>query len=531
MMDLAVINADVHTMNAEMPRAEAVAVKFRKIAAVGSNEEVKELCDEETKVVDAGGRCLLPGFMDSHMHPFIAAAFLSGMNLSKVGSIEELKETLEGELENGEGMVMGYGWNLRWLEDDRFPTRWDLDEVAPETPVYLIDYSGHTCVVNSAYLRKQGINSNTQDPQGGEIVRDESGEPTGILRENACQHLADPSFMINWGGTLSLEELTEMGKEILSQAPKLGLTTITDAIVVGDTMRAYYDLLRSGSLDVRVNMMVWYKLLNHLKSLGIESGFGDDMLKIAGVKIVQDGSMSGHSAALEAPYDNEPSTRGVVHLDQEELTRVVREASDSNLRLFVHAIGDRAIRMSLDAFQDTLVEPEDIRFRIEHCLLWNQELIERCAELGVIVDVPPVFMMSGKQWMPDCVGSKREKYAYPWRSLLDAGVRLCFHTDYMVEPMDPIMNIYAAVTRKDKEGEPAEGDLPDQRITVEEAVRALTIDGAYAAKEEDIKGSIEEGKMADMVILSADPFQVPPEDIKNIDVEMTILGGEIVFEK
>ncbi len=188
--------------------------------------------------------------------------------------------------------------------------------------------------------------------------------------------------------------------------------------------------------------------------------------------------------------------------------------------------------MSLDAFEETLEENwKDHRFRLEHCLLWNQELIERCAELGVIADVPPVFMMSGRQWMPDCVGPEREKYAYPWRSLLDAGVRLCFHTDYMVEPMDPIMNIYAAVARKDKNGEPPEGYFPEQRMSVEEAVRALTIDAAYAAREEDIKGSIEEGKMADMVVLSADPFQVPADDIRKISVETTILGGEVVFEK
>ncbi len=344
MIDLAVLNADIYTMNPERPRAEAVAVKFGKVVAAGSNDDVEKLCDQNTRIIDAEGRCLLPGFIDSHMHPFIAASFLSGMNLSEVSNIKELKTRVREELKEGEELVMGYGWNMRWLEENRFPTRWDLDQVAPHTPVYLIDYSGHTCVVNSAYLEDKGINSSTPDPQGGEIVRDESGEPTGILRENACEHLADPSFMVTWGGTLSPAEMTDMGKNILSQAPKFGLTTITDAIVVGDTIKAYIDLLRSDKLNVRVNMMIWYKLLNHLKSLGLKSGFGGDMLKIAGVKIVQDGSMSGHSAALEEPYDNEPSTRGVVHLDQEELNRVVKEAHQNDLRVFIHAIGDRAIR-------------------------------------------------------------------------------------------------------------------------------------------------------------------------------------------
>lgn len=533
-LDTAVINAKVITVDADMSRAEAVGIVGDKIAAVGTNDEIKKLTCEHTKVIDAKGNPVVPGFCDSHMHPLLYGHFAGGVHLMDVKSIPEFLERVKEKVKDspkGE-MILGFGWNQENMDEKRFPTRWEVDEVAPDNPCFLIHYNAHIYLINTPLMELKGITRNTPDPPGGEIVKNEEGEPTGVLLENAINLIA-PGFLETGAGLFTFEQSKAALKVAADAAVGWGLTSIMDVLVGDAQVKGYQELDREGQLPLRVNFQIAFELLDELVNLGIESGFGNNKVRFNGIKLILDGSLSSRTAALREPYSDDPSTKGIMRHTPEFLTELVYKAYENGIRVDIHALGDAANEIVLKVFKevDEELHPEDPRYKISHCLILAEDLIEMFKDLNVIASVQPVFGMKGQYWAPRLVGPERVQYSHGWKRLENAGIHMASGTDAPIETMNPLMNIYAAVTRKDPDGNPPEGWRPDQKLSVDTALRMVTIEGAFATAEEDIKGSIEVGKLADMVMISGDPFEVAPDDIKDIEVLWTMVGGGLVYEK
>jgi predicted amidohydrolase YtcJ len=533
-LDVAVINANVITVDSKMSRAEAVGIIGDKIAAVGPNDEIKKLTCKHTKIIDAGGKPVVPGFCDSHMHPLLYGHFAGGVKLMDVKSIpeflervkEKVKETPKGE------MILGFGWNQENMEEKRFPTRWEVDEVAPDNPCFLIHYNAHIYLINTALMEEKGITENTPAPPGGEIVKNEKGEPTGVLLEN-CINLIAPGFLETGAGLFTFEQSKDALKLAADDAVTWGLTSIMDVLVGDAQVKAYQQLDREGELAPRVNFQIAFELLDELVNLGIESGFGNSKVRFNGIKLILDGSLSSRTGALREPYADDPSTKGIMRHTPEFLKEVVYKAYANGIRVDIHALGDGANEVVLDVFKyvDDELHPVDPRYKISHCLILGEDLIEKYKDLAIVASVQPVFGMKGQYWAPRLVGPERIHYSHAWKRLDDAGIHMASGTDAPIETMNPLMNVYAAVTRKDPDGNPPGGWRPDQKLSVETALKMVTIEGAYATGEEDVKGSIEVGKFADLVMLSDDPFEVEPDAIKDISALWTMVDGEIVYEK
>lgn len=532
-LDVAVLNANVITVDEKMSRAEAVGIFGDRIVAVGKNADIEKMTGKDTKVIDAGGKTLVPGFCDSHMHPLLYGHFATGVDLMDVTSIEEFLEKVKEKAEKTPkgDLILGFGWNQENFKEKRFPTRWELDEVTPNNPAFLIHYNAHIYLINTILMEQKGITRDTPDPPGGTIVKNEEGEPTGLLLENAIDLIA-PGFLETGAGLFTFEQSKAALKVCVDDAVKFGLTSMMDVLAGDAQVRAYQQLEREGKLPLRMNYQLAFQLLDELIKLGIESGYGNNKVRFNGIKLILDGSLSSRTAALREPYADDPSTSGIMRHTPEFLKDLVMKAYANGIRVDIHALGDRANEVVLKVFKevDEALKPEDPRYKISHCLILGEDLIKQYAELNVIASVQPVFVMKGQYWAPRLVGPERIQYSHAWKRLEDAGVHMAAGTDCPIETMNPLMNIYAAVTRKDPNGNPPEGWRPDQKLSVDTALRMVTIEGAYATGEENIKGSIEVGKLADMVLLSDDPFEVEPDNIKDIKVLWTMVGGQIVYE-
>jgi predicted amidohydrolase YtcJ len=533
-LDVAVINADVITVDDKMSRAEAVGIIGDKIAAVGTNDEIKKLTCKHTKIIDAGGKPVVPGFCDSHMHPLLYGHFAGGVHLMNVKSIPEFMEKVKEKVkETPKGkMILGFGWNQENMEEKRFPTRWELDEVTPDNPCFLIHYNAHIYLINTALMKEKGITKNTPNPPGGEIVKNEKGEPTGVLLENSINLIA-PGFLETGAGLFTFEQSKAALKLAVDDAVTWGLTSIMDVLVGDAQIKAYQQLDREGKLPPRVNFQIAFELLDELVNLGIESGFGNNKVRFNGIKLILDGSLSSRTGALREPYADDPSTKGIMRHTPEFLKEIVYKAYKNGIRVDIHALGDGANEVVLDVFKkvDEELHPVDPRYKISHCLILGEDLIEKYKDLAIVASVQPVFGMKGQYWAPRLVGPERIQYSHAWKRLENAGIHMASGTDAPIETMNPLMNVYAAVTRKDPDGNPPGGWRPDQKLSVETAFKMVTIEGAYATGEEDVKGSIEVGKFADLVMISDDPFAVEPDAIKDISALWTMVGGEIVYEK
>jgi hypothetical protein len=374
------------------------------------------------------------------------------------------------------------------------------------------------CVTNSKALQIAKIAGQMIPPPWGQIDKDaETGEPTGILRENAM------NLVLDLVPPPSEEELIEACGSACRRAAKVGLTSVHWIINSADEIRAIDELRRRDELFVRVYILVPSELLAQLTGLGLHTGFGDAFVRIGSLKVFADGSLGARTAALRESYHDAPATKGLLRYSQEESNAVILKAHTAGLQLAIHAIGDKAVDMVLTALERALMEAprKDHRHRIEHASVLDEDLISRMKRANVIACVQPHFLVSDF-WVADRVGVKRARWVYPFRSLIDQEVIVAGGSDYPVEPMDPLLGIWAAVAR---------GAFPEEQLTVDEAVRLYTTNAAFASFEEDRKGSIERGKLADLVILSQDPHEVSPENIKDIDVEMTILGGKVVYAK
>ncbi len=525
---LALVNGNLYTMDGKKPRAEAVAICGSRIAAAGTTTEVKKTIGPNTRVIDLRGKTVIPGITDAHIH-FVAYALRAReVNLDGAAFLDEAVSRVRERVEKARlgDWVVGGGWDKNVWKGGGFPRMEDLDAVSPNNPVALSSKDGHTLWVNSQALAKASITKETLNPSGGEIERDPiTGEATGILKENAT-HLIESIIP-----EPTIEDLEETLKPAIKVAQSLGITSV-HVPERRREFRAFQGLLSKGELGVRVFMMVPMEGLESAIDLGLTTGFGDEKLKVGVLKLFADGALGSQTAAMLEPYEGNPRNRGIVTIPQEKMKELITRAVANGLGVSVHAIGDRANRMVLDVLEElrNVKRGKEIRFRIEHAQHLSPDDVKRFGELNVIASMQPIHIALDMEIADKRLG-KRGRWAYPLRTLLNAGARLAFGSDCPVMTLNPFLGIYTTVTRKKGDGYPSGGWYSEECIAIEEAVRAYTLGGAYASNEEGIKGSIEMGKLADMVVLSQNIFEIPVDEIPRTRVEMTVFDGKVVYQK
>lgn len=537
-MDAIFYNGIIHTMDKAIPRAEAVAVKDGIIIRVGSNEDVLKLRTESTAMYDMDGKTMLPGFCDSHMHLLSYGYSLEKVNLYSAKSMDDLIKLGQDFLKEHPGLtwLQGRGWNTDDWEDKRYPNRYDLDKITTEIPMFYTRSCAHIISVNSKALEVMGVTRDTPQVPGGSIEKDINGEPLGIFAEAARDLIynALPKLTVS-----DIKRLIVKGaKEVLS----CGITTVhTDdfeAIAAGEYQKvldAYHQLEQEGNLPVRIYeqcLLASVPLLKKFLNEGHHTNEGSPMFRIGTLKLLVDGSLGGKTAFLRKPYKNDPSTKGIATFTQEELDKLVSMAQASGLMISPHNIGDGAMEMDLNAIENAQIQypRADMRHALIHCQITDLDLLKRCRDLNVVMHVQPAFIDSDMHIVKDYVGEELEKSSYAWKTMMDMGLPVAFGSDAPVISFNVIEGIYCAVTRKDLKGFPESGWLPDQKMSVYDAVYAYTMGGAYASYDEGKKGSIRNGKYADFTVLDKDVFSVPEEEIKDIKVCMTVLDGKVVYE-
>lgn len=519
--DLLIENANVYTVNRAQPRARAIAVKGPRILAVGDN--LAKYAGPATRRVDAKGATVIPGFIDSHGHMAGLGDSLEILDLRAMKSVAEVAEAVAAAAKSrpkGE-WIRGRAWDQTRWPGGKFPDGDELTKAAPDHPVYLTRVDGHAAWVNRKALELADVNTATKDPPGGWIHRDASGRPTGVLVDRAMALVArkiPPS---------TREQIRRRLKRASEECARIGLTTVHDAGVSAEQISAYRELIQSGQLLTRVYAMIggagehWESWLKKGPEVG-------DWLTVRSIKLVADGALGSRGAAMKEPYSDEPSNRGLLILHQEEIAKVARQAVSQNFQVNTHAIGDQANRIALDAYASALKGPNNRRFRIEHAQIVSLEDFPLFHKYGVIASVQATHATSDMRWAEQRVGPKRILGAYAWQRFRAAGVRIANGSDFPVESADPLWGFYASITRQDHQGQPKGGWMPDQILTRQQALESWTIDGAYAAFEEQRKGTIEPNKLADFVVLSKDIMQIPPAQILETRVTMTVVGGRIV---
>ncbi|MCL7452809.1 MAG: amidohydrolase [Anaerolineae bacterium] len=526
--DLLLYNGRVYTMDPGQPSGQAVAMTGNRILAVGSDAELRPLLRPGAPAVDLGGRAVIPGLIDAHVHfgSFSIGTYQNRVDLDNVPTkAEALARVAQAAAAKQAGAwIQGAGWNKNLWPGAGFPTASDLDAIAPDHPVALQDKSHHATWVNSRALEVAGISANTPDPPGGQIVRDEQGEPTGMLLETAADQVfeAIPEPDVQ----MAVAAL----RQGIAHAQRLGLTGVHDpghAIVLS----ALQMLRAEGELGLRALVHIPSGDLGAAVDLGLCSGFGDDVLRIGGVKLFADGALGPQTAHMLAPYEGELDNVGIPTHTQEELFDLVRQAHQVGLSVAVHAIGDAANRAVLDAIERSPCPAgSPLPDRIEHVQILHPDDVPRLSKLGVVASMQPIHATSDMD-MAERYWGRRCELAYAWRSVWDSGATLAFGSDCPVETLDPLAGIHAAVTRRRADGSPGpEGWIPSQRLTVEQAVHAYTLGAAGASAEADMKGSLVSGKLADLVVLSRDIFRIEPMEILDARVKMTVFDGRIVYE-
>jgi predicted amidohydrolase YtcJ len=514
---LVIHNANIITLNPDQPRAQAVAVQDGRIVAVGSNTEIRKHVGNSTEIIDVKNKTVVPGLVDCHVHMTEFGFFLQSPDLKNTQSIKEMQQRLrEHASKTRSGWILGGRWDHEKLAEKRYLTRWDLDAAISDRPVFLVRVCGHIGVANSEALRLAGITEKTV-VEDGEIELDEaSGQPDGILKENAM-HLI-------WKKVPkpSLEVLEEAGMLACTKAVEAGLTGVHWLVESTDEIQAITNLDSEGKLPLRVYLGVSPKLLDRRVNLHLSTRPSNSKIRFGFVKLFADGSLGSRTAALEEPYSDEPSSNGLLLHDKTELCQLVLKSHKTGLQIAVHAIGDRAVEAVLDAYEEALKRfpQKDHRHRIEHCSILNPELIQRMKSLNLIASVQPHFVVSDF-WLVDRVGEERARWAFPFRTLTREGIVVASGSDCPVEKIDPLLGVWAAVAQRDS----------DESLTVKEALETYTLNAAYASFEEDDKGTIEVGKLADFTILSDDLFNMEPDMIRKAAVEMTIVEGKVVYTR
>ncbi|MBP5750785.1 MAG: amidohydrolase [Firmicutes bacterium] len=538
-MDTIFYNGRVYTMEPGWAPQSAVAVQDGVIQRVGSDEEVLALKTEQTVLVDLKGKTMLPGFTDSHMHLLSYGYSLEKVNFYSARSVDGLVAFAQDFLAERPYLtwLQGRGWNQEYWPENRFPTRYDLDRISTDIPMSFTRACGHIIAVNSKALEVMGITKETEDPFGGQIDRDENGEPLGIFREAARD------YVYNALPDLTVDDVSRMLKNGMNELVKAGITEVQtddfEALPPGQYQKvldAYRQLEESGELKVRVFeqcLLASQDLLEQFLAEGHFTGEGSPMFRVGPLKLMADGSLGGRTAYLARPYADDPSTEGIPVFTQEQLDKLILTAQRGGMMAAVHCIGCGAADMTMEAIEKAqLACPRpDVRHAIVHCQITDEKLLGKFAKLNVVAHIQPAFVDDDIPIVEARVGKDLTKTSYNWKTLQDTGVHIAGGSDSPVIDFSVMNGIYCAVTRKRLNGEPEGGWLPDQKLTAEEAVRAYTMGGAYASYDERVRGTIRNGKYADLVVLDRDLFKVPEDEIKDIRVDMTVLNGQIVFER
>jgi predicted amidohydrolase YtcJ len=521
-------NGRIYTNDPASPWAAAMLVRGEEILAVGDDDEVSGLADTGAKTVDLEKHFVMPGFNDAHVHIGNAGQDWIAVRLNGVKSVAELQKRLaEGVAQHKEGeWITGSGWDHTFWPDKKFPNRRQLDEVSPKNPVILTHISGHVAVANSLALQLAGINKATPNPSGGEIERDTAGEPTGMLKEGAAMALVESKIP-----PPSMEQRRRGIELALADVAQHGVTSVQDNSAWEDFL-TYRAIKNDGKLTVRVTEWLPFPApLTKLEQMRRDGGTTDPWLRTGALKMVTDGALGSRTAAMLAPYSDDPSTSGIMTMEPEKLRALAIERDKAGFQLNFHAIGDRANRGALDVFEAAAKAngARDRRDRIEHAQVVAASDFPRFARLQVIASMQPSHQTSDMRWAEQRVGPDRVKGAYAWATMEKFGVRLAFGTDYDVEPITPFRGLYACVTRELPTGGPQGGWQPQEKISLDDCIRAYTSGSAYGEFMEGKKGEFKAGEFADFIVLSKDLTKVDPSEYINTKVLRTIVGGRTVY--
>lgn len=525
--DLIVVNAKVHTMDSAKPTAEAFAVMGNKIVAVGTNDEIKKLANAETKTIDAQGKVVIPGFNDAHVHFLEGGYQLSSVDLRDAKSPEEFVKRIKefaAKLPKGR-WILGGKWDHENWTPNNLPTAAMIDAVTPDNPVFIDRLDGHMALANSAAMKLAGVDKNTKDVAGGEIVRDKDGNPTGVFKDAAMNYLGKviPPF--------TFEQKLEQAQSATEYAASLGVTSVQD-MSAGTDVGVYQELARQGKLKTRIYGCSPLSDYSRWEKTGVRHAFGNDWLRVGCLKGYSDGSLGSTTAWFFAPYLDAPTTSGLASDEIPKMLENVRNADRADLQVNVHAIGDKANDTILSDYEKIATEngEKDRRFRIEHAQHLRLEDIKRFGSLKVVASMQPFHLADDGRWAHKRLDAPRLKGTYAFRTILDTGGKLAFGTDWAVAPLNPLFGVHAAVTRQTLDGKNPNGWIPEQKISVEETIRAYTLGSAFAEFQENAKGSISIGKLADFVILSDDIFTMNPNNINKVKILKTIVDGKTVYE-
>ncbi|MFZ0325957.1 MAG: amidohydrolase [Nitrososphaeraceae archaeon] len=525
------LNGKIHTLDGQNSIAQALATYEGKILGVGSVEKIKTLTGPVTKVVNLNGKAVLPGFSDAHCHVLLFGLGLLQIDLRSATSISEIINAVdqEAKLVQTDKWVRGWGYNDNKLSEKRHPTRYDIDSVSHGHPVYLAHISGHMSTANTKALQLAGIDKDTPDPEGGIVDRDGSGQPTGVFKESAQDLIKRvlPPFTIN-----EVKKALAMANDRLLEE---GVTSVQDAWagwIAPREFMGYQDAIKEELLQVRVILMPDVESLKvkdgHFDfGFGLHSGFGNERLKLGPIKIFIDGSLIGRTAALTQPYTSDPNNKGLLAKSKERILEQFRIAHEDGWQVAMHVIGDQAIEVALETIEKVMGKKAgQYRPRLEHCGVLREDLIQRIKSLGAVVVTQPQFIRELGDGFREALGDERLKLTYPFASLRDLPI-IAFSSDRPVVEGAPLLGIQAAVRRQTQSGASL---VPEEKITIEEAIRWYTIGAASAAFEEQIRGTLEPGKLADFIVLSENPFELEPERISAIRIDLTVIGGKIVYK-
>ena len=535
--DIVLISGKIITINDDFLVAQALAIKNGRFLAVGRNEEIESFIHKNTEVINLDGRVVVPGFIDSHLHMAWTGLNSKKINLRGIRSIDHLLKAVEKKAEEKSegGWVQGFGWDEGYFNERQYPTRWDLDKVSHGHPIHLARAYGHIEVVNSKGLQLAGITKDTHQPNGGSILRDPvTGEPTGVLSGQGALALIEKILPPS-----NIEEKKEAIRVISREFSAGGITSICDGWLYPEDFRLFQELNEAGELTVRVCGMVKVdagiktlnECLDYIEAWGPSTNFGNDMLKIGGLKLVLDGGIGGKTALSRLPYVDEIGSFGLQVIPSSDLVEICKLGAKNNWQVGVHCCGGKAIDLTVEAYKQVNKEipVKDRRWMLIHAYEPSEHTFADCKKLGLVVAAQPVFIhLMGHSFLSGW-DKERASYACPLRDWLDHRIHVGGGSDSPMATFEPLVGVWAAVNRRiELTGELLGGD---QRVSLEEALRMFTIESAYLSFDEKLKGSIEPGKLADLVILEEDILHIPKMDIANIPISMTIMGGCVVYRK
>ena len=534
--DTLLVDARIYTLNARQPWAEALAIKEGKIVAVGSDKQIRALSGSSSKTLDAKGHLVLPGFTDCHIHFMDGSLGLDRVDLNGADSVVEMQKRVRAyaDVHPDKSWILGMGWAYPVFAPSGLPTKKVLDEVVPDRPVYLVAYDGHSSWANSKALQLAGITREKADPPNGKVVRDENGEATGALLERAGDLVA------NLAPAPTREERLQALRKGIHEANRVGLTRVHSAGQDFEYLDLYQELRQSGDLTLRFSIAYFLDppeltadALSKIREA--RARYHDDWISGGIVKTMLDGVVEAHTAAMLEPYTDDPSQTGNLFWDPEKYKHAIAELDRRGLQVFTHAIGTKAVRLALDAYQQAAEanHTHDARHRVEHIETITAQDIPRFGKLGVFASMQPLHAYPDddtlKIWARNA-GPDRSSRAWPWQDIENGGGTLAFGSDWPVVTLNPWPGVETAVTRQTTEGNPPGGWIPEQRISLADAIKAYTLNAAFAAHREKAEGSLEPGKLADLIVLGEDVFQAPASRLSKTEVMLTMVGGKVVYQ-